>query len=157
MISRSGAGPSNVRCVPGAVCAIMIRRVIVLQLIALLVACAVALGADSSEPAFARRVWRTQDGLPENRVHALAQTPDGYLWIGTSGGLARFDGARFVVFARINTPAMMGDDVRALAVGRDGSLWIATDGGGLLHHKDGRFRSIGPSEGLANEFVGAVL
>src|SRR5262245_47955621 len=108
-------------------------------------------------PAFARRVWRTQEGLPENRVHALAQTPDGYLWIGTSGGLARFDGARFVVFAHINTPAMTADDIRALAVGRDGSLWIATDGAGLLHYKEGRFRLIGPSEGLSNEFVGAVL
>jgi ligand-binding sensor domain-containing protein/signal transduction histidine kinase len=116
-------------------------------------------GASTAEgaPEYARRVWRTQDGLPENRVHALAQTPDGYLWIGTSGGLARFDGVRFVVFARINTPSMTGDDIRGLAVGRDGSLWVATDGGGLLHHKNGSFRAIGPTEGLANEFVGAVL
>jgi ligand-binding sensor domain-containing protein/signal transduction histidine kinase len=106
---------------------------------------------------YARRVWRTQDGLPENRIRAIAQTPDGYLWIGTSGGLARFDGVRFVVFAGFNTPSMTGDDIRALAMGRDGSLWAATDGGGLLHHKDGRFRSFGPNEGLSNEFVGAVL
>jgi ligand-binding sensor domain-containing protein/signal transduction histidine kinase len=129
----------------------------------LLVLASVSCGASTTprgapqSPDYARRVWRTQDGLPENRVHALAQTPDGYLWIGTSGGLARFDGARFVVFSRINTPAMTGDDVRALSVGRDGSLWIATDGGGLLHYKNDSFRSIGPPEGLTNEFVGAVL
>src|SRR5258706_10440062 len=107
-------------------------------------------------PAYVRQVWRTQDGLPENRIRAISQTPDGYLWIGTSGGLARFDGVRFVVYARFNTPAMTADDISALAVARDGSLWIATDGGGLLHYQDGRFRSFGPKQGLANEFVRAV-
>src|ERR1700704_2340181 len=76
-------------------------------------------------PLYVSRIWRAQDGLPENRIRAIAQTPDGYLWIGTSGGLARFDGVRFVVYARFNTPAMTGDDVSALAVARDGSLWAA--------------------------------
>ena len=117
----------------------------------------VAFGHNISPPSYVSRIWRTQDGLPENRIRAISQTPDGYLWIGTSGGLARFDGVRFVVFARFNTPAITGDDISALAVGRDGSLWAATDGGGLLHYQDGRFRSFGPNEGLANEFVRAVL
>ena len=106
---------------------------------------------------YVSRTWRTQDGLPESRIRALAQTPDGYLWIGTPGGLARFDGVRFVVYSRFNAPAMTDDNIRALSVGRDGSLWIATDGGGLLHYQDGRFRSFGPGEGLGNEFVSAVL
>jgi ligand-binding sensor domain-containing protein/signal transduction histidine kinase len=108
-------------------------------------------------PRYASRIWRTQDGLPENRVRAIAQTPDGYLWIGTSSGLARFDGVRFVVYARFNTPSMRDDNIRALSVARDGSLWAATDGGGLLHYQNGRFESLGPNEGLASEFVGAVL
>lgn len=43
---------------------------------------------------YTRRVWQTQDGLPESTVQAFAQTSDHYLWIGTSGGLVRFDGAR---------------------------------------------------------------
>jgi ligand-binding sensor domain-containing protein/two-component sensor histidine kinase len=114
-------------------------------------------GAGSQLPSYVSRIWRTQDGLPENRIRAISQTPDGYLWIGTSGGLARFDGVRFVVYARFNTPAMTGDDISALAVARDGSLWAATDGGGLLHYQDGRFRAFGPNQGLANEFVRAVL
>jgi ligand-binding sensor domain-containing protein/signal transduction histidine kinase len=108
-------------------------------------------------PIYVSRTWRTQDGLPESRIRALAQTPDGYLWIGTSGGLARFDGVRFVVYSRFSSPVMTDDNIRALSIGRDGSLWIATDGGGLLQYQDGRFRSFGPNEGLANEFVGAVL
>jgi len=62
-----------------------------------------------------------------------------------------------VVFSRFNAPAMIDDNIRALSVGRDGSLWIATDGGGLLQYQEGSFRSFGPKEGLANEFVGAVL
>lgn len=108
-------------------------------------------------PKYVSRSWRTQDGLPESRIRALAQTPDGYLWVGTPGGLARFDGVRFVVYSRFNTPTMTDDNIRALSIGRDGSLWIATDGGGLLHYQDGRFRAFGPDQGLANEFVGAVL
>jgi ligand-binding sensor domain-containing protein/two-component sensor histidine kinase len=107
--------------------------------------------------AYVSRIWRTQDGLPENRVRALAQTPDGYLWIGTTGGLARFDGVRFVVYTRFNTPAITEDNMRALTVARDGSLWVATDGGGLLHVKDGNFRAFGPKEGLTTDFVASVL
>jgi len=60
-------------------------------------------GADSTNipPApndWVTRVWQTGDGLPQNSVNALAQTRDGYLWIGTSGGLARFDGVLFRTF-----------------------------------------------------------
>jgi ligand-binding sensor domain-containing protein/signal transduction histidine kinase len=108
-------------------------------------------------PVYVSRIWRTQEGLPENRIRALAQTPDGYLWVGTSSGLARFDGVRFVLYGRFNIASMTDDNIRALAVAPDGSLWVATDGGGLLHYHRGRFRSFGPRQGLANEFVGAVL
>ena len=62
---------------------------------------------------YTRRVWQTQDGLPENEVEAFALTPDHYLWIGTSGGLVRFDGARFVVFNRENTPAIRENSIFA--------------------------------------------
>lgn len=108
-------------------------------------------------PGYVSRIWRTQDGLPENRVQAIAQTADGYLWVGTSGGLARFDGVRFVVYARINTPSMTDDNIRSLAVAKDDSLWAATDGGGLLHYSNGSFQSFGFKDGLTNEFVNSVL
>src|SRR5262249_2263088 len=58
-------------------------------------------------PAYSRRVWRSVDGLPEDFAQSLAQTPDGYLWIGTSGGVARFSGTPFVGFNRANTPAFL--------------------------------------------------
>src|ERR1051326_4244865 len=115
-----------------------------------------ASAASDGSAQYVSRVWRTQDGLPENRIRALAQTPDGYLWVGTSGGLARFDGVRFVVYSRLNVPQMADENIRTLTVARDGSLWIATDGGGLLHLKDGVFRAFGPPDGLVNEFVNAA-
>lgn len=102
------------------------------------------------------RMWRTQDGLPDNRVQAIAQTADGYLWVGTSGGLARFDGTRFIVYGRFNTPSITDDNVLSLAVAPDDSLWVATEGGGLLHYSHGVFRSFGAKQGLTNDFVNRV-
>ena len=110
----------------------------------------------NSQSGFTRRVWQIQDGLPENTVQAFTQTPDHYLWIGTSGGLVRFDGARFVVFDRDNTPEIHENSVFTLACAQDGSLWLGTDGGGLVHYKDGAFRHYSRSDGLMNDFVRTV-
>ena len=86
---------------------------------------------------YSRRVWQTSEGLPEDYVHAFAQTPDGYLWIGTSGGLVRFDSVRFVVFNSGNEPAFQDDSIYTLRVARDGSLWAGTEGGGLVRYRGG--------------------
>ena len=51
---------------------------------------------------FLIQTWDTASGLPHNTVRSIAQTPDGYLWIGTENGLARFDGVRFENFDREN-------------------------------------------------------
>ncbi|MGB7285225.1 MAG: two-component regulator propeller domain-containing protein [Candidatus Acidiferrum sp.] len=105
---------------------------------------------------YTRRVWQTQDGLPESTVQAFAQTPDHYLWIGTSGGLVRFDGARFIVFDRQNTPQIHENSIFCLMVARDGSLWAGTDGGGLLRYQNGVFHSYSTADGLQNSFVRIV-
>jgi DNA-binding CsgD family transcriptional regulator len=65
---------------------------------------------------YSRRVWQSADGLPEDFAQSLARTRDGYLWIGTSGGLVRFDGVRFTVFNRENQPAFRDDSFYALFV-----------------------------------------
>jgi signal transduction histidine kinase/ligand-binding sensor domain-containing protein len=105
---------------------------------------------------YTRRVWQMQDGLPENTVQALAQTPDNYLWIGTSGGLVRFDGARFLLFDRDNTPLIRQDSIFCLTAGHNGDLWAGTDGMGLLRYHNGAFRAYSAAQGLSNEFVRAV-
>jgi ligand-binding sensor domain-containing protein/signal transduction histidine kinase len=106
---------------------------------------------------FSRRIWQTQDGLPEEPVQAFAQTPDGYLWIGTSGGLVRFDGAEMVVFSRENTPELRENSIFCLLVSRSGDLWIGTEGGGVVRYRSGTFRRFSNEEGLSNSFVRSIL
>jgi len=75
--------------------------------------------------------WNSADGLPQNTVGALAQTPDGYVWIGTQEGLIRFDGIGFTIFNRKNTPALSTSTINQLKVAPSGSLLIGTRGGGV--------------------------
>jgi signal transduction histidine kinase/ligand-binding sensor domain-containing protein len=114
-------------------------------------------GPPDGPGSYSRRVWQTSEGLPEDYVHAFAQTPDGYLWIGTSGGLVRFDSVRFVVFNSGNEPAFQDDSIYTLRVARDGSLWAGTEGGGLVRYRGGSFRSFGAKDGLTNLFVRTVF
>jgi len=88
------------------------------------------------------QVWGTRQGLPQDAVRALAQTPDGYLWVGTFGGLARFDGNRFEVFGVGNTPALPDNLVNALFCDRKGRLWIGHDTGRVTVMEGRRFRRV---------------
>ena len=63
---------------------------------------------------YGHEVWLTENGLPQNTVHSIAQTRDGYIWIGTEEGLARFDGIRFTVFDKQNTAQLKSNYIRAL-------------------------------------------
>ncbi|HWF18992.1 MAG TPA: two-component regulator propeller domain-containing protein, partial [Verrucomicrobiae bacterium] len=85
------------------------------------------------------RTWQAEEGLPQDAVQALAQTRDGYLWVGTKKGLARFDGVHFKVFDPQNTPELRNASITALLQSADGSLWIGTAGGGLVQMKDDKF------------------
>ncbi len=106
---------------------------------------------------YTRHVWQVTDGLPEPTIQSFAQTRDGYLWIGTSGGLVRFDGAHFTVFNRQNTLALHENSIFCLMVARDGALWIGTEGGGIAHLLNGRFQSWTTQEGLSSDFVRALF
>jgi ligand-binding sensor domain-containing protein/signal transduction histidine kinase len=90
-------------------------------------------------------------------VQAFAQTADGYLWVGTSDGLARFDGERFTVFARENTPQMRENSVFCLLADGNGTLWIGTEGGGLVEMRNGRFRLYSAADGLTDGFVRSLF
>jgi hypothetical protein len=106
---------------------------------------------------YTRRIWRVQDGLPEDTVQAIQQSPDGYLWIGTTGGLVRFDGSHFHLYDHATTPALADDSVFCVLSARDGSLWIGSDGGGLVHFKGGVFRAYSQADGLTNSFVRSLF
>lgn len=89
--------------------------------------------------AFQVESWTTERGLPDSSVTAIVQTPDGYLWIGTYNGVARFDGINFVTFDPENTPALAHARIRHLFLDRQGSLWINTFDGSLTRMKNGEF------------------
>jgi signal transduction histidine kinase/ligand-binding sensor domain-containing protein len=94
-------------------------------------------------------VWTADDGLPDSSVTDIAQTPDGYLWIGTYNGLARFDGLRFATFDPANTPELAHARVRKLSVDNQGMLWINTFDGSMTSLHQGTFaREWTGAEGL---------
>src|SRR5690349_1814420 len=84
-------------------------------------------------------VWTADDGLPASSVTALAQTPDGYLWVGTYNGLARFDGVRFKSFFPAGTPELTQARIQSLAVDVTGTLWITTYDNSLVSYREGKF------------------
>ncbi len=75
---------------------------------------------------YSHRSWSRAEGLPETHVTALRQTHDGFLWIGTRRGLARFDGREFKLFTRTEFPQLDPDEIRDLVEDRDGRLWAST-------------------------------
>jgi signal transduction histidine kinase/ligand-binding sensor domain-containing protein len=103
---------------------------------------------------YSRTQWTQELGLPQDTIRAIAQTPDGYLWLGTDEGLARFDGYDFVVYDRASG-ALPDNSVIALSADRDGSLWIGTQGG-LTHYQDGHFATYTKKEGLPDDSVIAI-
>jgi len=99
---------------------------------------AAMLSATAAPGDFRVDVWQTEDGLPHNTVTALTQTRDGYLWLGTQGGLVRFDGVRFTVLDTHNTPEFPSDRIVQLAEASDGTLWIGTELGGVVSVRESR-------------------
>lgn len=96
---------------------------------------------------YGQQQWQTPEGLPQNSVHAICQTRDGYLWLATDGGLVRFDGVEFAVFSRSSTPALRSNLIEGLATTPDGALWAAT-GDGLVYRNQEKLSVFGTAEGL---------
>ena len=105
---------------------------------------------------YQQTVWRDTDGLPHNSVYAISETPEGYLWLGTAEGLVRFDGVRFTVFDRTNTPELIDAQILTLFTDREGNLWIGT-GRGVVRYHDGHFRRFDTHDGLTNDYVMALV
>ncbi|HEX5755553.1 MAG TPA: two-component regulator propeller domain-containing protein [Arenimonas sp.] len=102
---------------------------------------------------FFRETWTTRDGLPHNQVHAVAQTPDGYLWFGTWEGLVRYNGMEFTVYNRAAVPELRDNGVRSISVARDGSLVAGTSRGGVAILRYGVWRNVGQAQGLPQDEV----
>ena len=85
--------------------------------------------------------WTTDEGLPQNSVRSILQTRDGYLWFTTNDGLVRFDGVRFRIFGKGNTPGIVSNRFTSLHEDAQGDLWAGTEDGGLTRYSMGRFQS----------------
>src|ERR1039458_4761645 len=121
----------------------------------LLAAPGMALDPRKAITQYLQSVWATDAGLPQTSVFSIAQTTDGYLWVGTEQGLARLDGVRFTVFDRRHNPGLAANYIQRLLASRDGSLWIGTSNG-LTHFLKGAFRTYTTRDGLSNEGVSAL-
>lgn len=129
--SANGLRPRRITC---AVSSGALRR----ALLSALFIC-FGLAATTARAEYLFDAWNTENGLPQNTVSALLQTRDGYLWMTTSDGLVRYDGARFAVFNKGNTPGVTSNRFTALFESGDGTLWAGTENGTVTRYKDGQF------------------
>ena len=101
--------------------------------------------------------WTRRDGAPSD-IAALAQTKDGYLWIGSSFGLYRFDGMRFQSYPFTEAdPRLPASNIAALAADRDGGLWIGYRMGGISYLRNGAVVTYGKADGLVSQSTEQLL
>jgi len=117
----------------------------VITVVCALIPCS-ANGQEKSLSQYLREEWGSEKGFPGGAINAIAQTPDGYLWIGTQRGLVRFDGRSFRLIQETNTNGNPIGPVLGLLADEEGNLWVRLGGAGLLRYRDGKF------EDLTNRF-----
>ena len=84
--------------------------------------------------------WTTDNGLPQNSVTGVTKTADGYIWFTTNEGLVRFDGVRFKVFNRSNTPEITNNRMSGAFADNSGTIWMNTEEGEILCYEKGVFK-----------------
>jgi len=104
---------------------------------------------------YTREVWRLTDGLPQDSITGIVQTPDGYLWVSTLDGIARFDGVRFDTYNLIRVAGLGSNVVTAMVHAPGGGLLLGTSEG-LVRYADGRFAALGPDPRLRSVAVRAL-
>ena len=107
----------------------------------------------TASSAWSCRSWQTDEGLPDNSVTGVAQTPDGYLWVATYGGLMRFNGANF---AAIPLPAIFNKSAHTMLMDHEGGLWLGMDSGAVVNLKSDGAHTFTSDDGLTNELIGAM-
>ena len=103
--------------------------------------------------AYATTVYSLEAGLPSDVAQNVVQTRDGYLWVGTEGGLSRFDGVRFATFRVANSPGLADNRIRSLWEDDAGGLWVGTQGG-LSLYRGNAFERVGTFDKAVTSIVG---
>jgi signal transduction histidine kinase/ligand-binding sensor domain-containing protein len=122
----------------------MVRRL----LPAVLAVCVLFVVGRPASAQYRMTTWTTADGLPQSSVVEIAQTPDGFLWVATLGGLARFDGRTFRTFDTTTNPELPHTRFAWLLVDDAGQLWVTLQTGELLRFVDGRFDALDAADGV---------
>ena len=125
----------------------MRRLLVVLGALSLWSPCVFALDATLDVSQYVHSSWKIRDGFPKGYVQSLAQTADGYLWLGTVSGLFRFDGIRDVPWQPPPGEHLPSEIIYRLLAAHDGRLWIGTFKG-LASWKDGVLTHYPELEGL---------
>lgn len=110
---------------------------------------------DSNTAPFLIRSYQHDQGLPNNTVNAITQSHDGYLWLGTDEGLARFDGLHYRVFGLQD--GLKNLQISALLEDSRHVLWIGTAGGGVGRMVAGRIKTYTVQDGLAGDSISSLL
>ena len=100
--------------------------------------CVFALDPQKTINQYGHNVWSRQNGLPVNAVNAVLQTRDGYIWLGTTAGLLRFDGNRFEWISTDPDDNKNRETINTLFESKDSSLWIGTANNWICRLKDGK-------------------
>src|SRR6266567_4648618 len=130
-------------------------RLVTLAVMACLLSAVHALDPHRKISQYVREKWSAANGLPGGAVHAIAQTPDGYLWIGTDKGLVRFDGFNFSPVASAS-PVLVNDPILGLVTDGDGVLWVRMQAAGVLRYSHGKFESVASGPGITLSLVTAM-
>ena len=117
----------------------LLHRLLVAVVVVSSVLLAHAVDPDRAVSQYDRQRWERDNGFLGGSVSAIAQTPDGYLWIGTERGLIRFDGLNFQLFEHAIPSSLPIGPVQGLITDVDGNLWIALQSTQILRYHEGRF------------------
>lgn len=101
--------------------------------------------------------WTIEDGLPMNTVNSITQDAEGYIWIATEAGVARFDGVHFEVFHHENTPVFTSDVCIHIIADHRGTIWIGTRGGGLLYYQGQEFHAWKDTQGILSNDIWYIM
>ena len=115
-----------------------------------------ALRPDRPLIAYGLHLYSTENGLPQSAVMALCQVHEGFIWLGTYEGLARFDGKEFRLYDKLSVPAMQNNSIKCFREDHLKRLWIGTPNG-LLMHSEGNFRLVTTRNGLSGDFILSVF
>lgn len=150
--------PMNARLRASRVAQRLVQAIVALLFLNVLSSPAIATDLKGVLTGYTIASWSQKDGLPAGFIFSFAQSTDGYLWIGTSAGLYRFDGVRFAPWDGISNAPMSPGSVRALMSARDGALWVGLgDAGGVVQVRGTKTRAFTATDGIPASSVASIV